>query len=40
MQGVTILAFGNGAPDIFSSIAAVAGGAEPKVELAFGTLFG
>lgn len=37
MAGVTILAFGNGAPDIFSSLAGIS---NSKPELAFGELFG
>lgn len=39
-QGVTFLAFGNGAPDIFSAIAAVGSATGGDVGLAFGALFG
>jgi solute carrier family 24 (sodium/potassium/calcium exchanger), member 6 len=37
---VTFLAFGNGAPDIFSAIAAVTSAKDGDVGLAFGALFG
>ena len=37
MAGVTILAFGNGAPDIFSSLAGIS---SSRPELVFGELFG
>ena len=37
IAGVTILAFGNGAPDIFSSLAGVG---NDRPELVFGELFG
>jgi sodium/potassium/calcium exchanger 6 len=37
MAGVTILAFGNGAPDIFSSLAGIS---NSRPELVFGELFG
>ena len=40
VQGVTFLAFGNGAPDIFSAIAAVGSSKGGDVGLAFGALFG
>lgn len=40
IQGVTFLAFGNGAPDIFSAIAAVTSAKGGDVGLAFGALFG
>jgi sodium/potassium/calcium exchanger 6 len=40
IQGVTFLAFGNGAPDIFTSMASVLGDNEPKVGLAIGGLVG
>lgn len=39
-QGVTFLAFGNGAPDIFSSIASVLSAPKPRAELALGSLLG
>lgn len=39
-KGVTFLAFGNGAPDIFSAIAAVGSAKGGDVGLAFGALFG
>lgn len=37
---MTFLAFGNGAPDIFSAIAAVGNAKGGDVGLAFGALFG
>ena len=37
MAGVTILAFGNGAPDIFTSLAGIS---NRRPELVFGELFG
>lgn len=40
IAGVTFLAFGNGAPDIFSAIAAVGSATGGDVGLAFGALFG
>ncbi|CAF2033558.1 unnamed protein product [Rotaria magnacalcarata] len=40
IAGVTFLAFGNGAPDIFSAIAAVGSAKGGDVGLAFGALFG
>ncbi|CAF0777860.1 unnamed protein product [Rotaria sp. Silwood1] len=40
IAGVTFLAFGNGAPDIFSAIAAVGSSKGGDVGLAFGALFG
>ncbi|CAF0784595.1 unnamed protein product [Adineta steineri] len=40
IAGVTFLAFGNGAPDIFSAIAAVSSAKGGDVGLAFGALFG
>ncbi|GAB1608004.1 mitochondrial sodium/calcium exchanger protein isoform X1 [Argonauta hians] len=40
IAGVTFLAFGNGAPDIFSSIAAVKNAKSGDAGLAFGALFG
>jgi len=40
IAGVTFLAFGNGAPDIFSAIAAVNSATGGDVGLAFGALFG
>lgn len=40
IAGVTFLAFGNGAPDIFSAIAAVTSAKGGDVGLAFGALFG
>lgn len=39
-QGVTFLAFGNGAPDVFSSISSVLTTPKPKADLALGDLFG
>jgi Ca2+/Na+ antiporter len=38
--GVTFLAFGNGAPDVFSAIAAVGNAKDGDAGLAFGALFG
>ena len=38
--GVTFLAFGNGAPDIFSAIAAVGNAKNGDAGLAIGALFG
>lgn len=40
VQGVTFLAFGNGAPDIFSAIAAIGNAKNGEAGLAFGALFG
>ena len=40
IAGVTLLAFGNGAPDIFSSLASVTGTTTPKPGLAIGALLG
>ena len=37
LAGVTILAFGNGAPDIFSSLAGIS---NSRPQLVFGELFG
>lgn len=39
-QGVTFLAFGNGAPDIFGAIASVLSSPRPKADLALGGLIG
>ena len=39
-QGVTLLAIGNGAPDIFSALAAFNHPDPKKSSLAFGALFG
>lgn len=39
-QGVTFLAFGNGAPDIFSAIAAIGNAKDGDAGLAIGALFG
>ena len=39
LVGVTFVAFGNGAPDIFGALAALDGG-RPEPGLAFGALFG
>ena len=39
-QGVTFLAFGNGAPDIFSAIAAIGDAKAGDAGLAIGALFG
>lgn len=40
IAGVTFLAFGNGAPDIFSAIAAIGNAKNGEAGLAFGALFG
>ena len=40
IQGVTLLAFGNGAPDVFSSLAAITNAKHGDVGLAFGALLG
>ncbi|CAF4262409.1 unnamed protein product [Rotaria sp. Silwood2] len=40
IAGVTFLAFGNGAPDIFSAVAAVGSAKSGDLGLAFGALFG
>ncbi len=40
IAGVTFLAFGNGAPDVFSAIAAVGNAKDGDAGLAFGALFG
>ncbi|CAL2042453.1 unnamed protein product [Caenorhabditis brenneri] len=40
IAGVTFLAFGNGAPDVFSSISSVLTTPKPKADLALGDLFG
>ncbi len=40
IQGVTFMAFGNGAPDIFSSLASVLSTSQPKAGLAIGALVG
>ena len=40
MHGVTFLAFGNGAPDLFSAIAALSETDEGDAGLAVGGLFG
>ena len=39
-HGVTLLAFGNGAPDIFSALAAINQPHAQRASLAFGALFG
>ena len=39
-KGVTFLAFGNGAPDIFSAIAAIGNAKNGDTGLAFGALLG
>lgn len=39
-QGVTFMAFGNGAADIFAAMASVLGSGQPKVGLAVGGLVG
>lgn len=39
-QGVTFLAFGNGAPDVFGSIASVITSPKPKADLAIGDILG
>ncbi|PAV57265.1 hypothetical protein WR25_04691 isoform H [Diploscapter pachys] len=40
IAGVTFLAFGNGAPDVFGSIASVLSAEKPKADLALGDLLG
>ncbi|CAI5453636.1 unnamed protein product [Caenorhabditis angaria] len=40
IAGVTFLAFGNGAPDVFGSIASILTTPTPKADLALGDLFG
>ncbi len=40
IAGVTLLAFGNGAPDIFSAISAINQPDDEKASLAVGALFG
>ncbi|CAI4229079.1 unnamed protein product [Auanema sp. JU1783] len=40
IAGVTFLAFGNGAPDVFSSIASVLSTSKPQANLALGELLG
>ena len=40
IAGVTFLAFGNGAPDVFSAIAAISNAKDGDAGLAFGALFG
>jgi len=40
IHGVTFLAFGNGAPDIFSAIAAIGNAKNGDAGLAIGALFG
>ncbi|CAD5210430.1 unnamed protein product [Bursaphelenchus okinawaensis] len=40
VAGVTLVAFGNGAPDIFSAIASAVSDESPKAGLAFGQLLG
>ncbi|CCD64393.1 Sodium/calcium exchanger membrane region domain-containing protein [Caenorhabditis elegans] len=40
IAGVTFLAFGNGAPDVFGSISSVLSTPKPKAALALGDLFG
>ncbi|CAD6199662.1 unnamed protein product [Caenorhabditis auriculariae] len=40
VAGVTLMAFGNGAPDVFGSIASVLNSPQPKADLALGQLFG
>ncbi|GMS83929.1 hypothetical protein PENTCL1PPCAC_6104 [Pristionchus entomophagus] len=40
VAGVTFLAFGNGAPDIFGAIASVLSSPQPKADLALGGLIG
>ena len=39
-EGVTFLAFGNGAPDVFSAIAAIGSAKAGDAGLAIGALFG
>ncbi|CAB3397030.1 unnamed protein product [Caenorhabditis bovis] len=40
IAGVTFLAFGNGAPDVFGSIASVIASPKPKADLAIGDILG
>ena len=40
VAGVTLLAFGNGAPDIFSAYAAISQPDDKRASLAIGALFG
>ncbi|EFP09447.1 CRE-NCX-6 protein [Caenorhabditis remanei] len=40
VAGVTFMAFGNGAPDVFGAIASVLSSPTPKADLALGELFG
>ena len=40
LAGITLMAFGNGAPDIFSTIASVLNTKRPKAGLAVGDLLG
>ncbi|KAI6171737.1 CBN-NCX-6 protein [Aphelenchoides besseyi] len=40
VAGVTLIAFGNGSPDIFAAIASVVSDEKPKAGLAFGQLLG
>ncbi|GMT23218.1 hypothetical protein PFISCL1PPCAC_14515, partial [Pristionchus fissidentatus] len=40
MAGVTFMAFGNGAPDVFSSLASVVSSPQPRADLALGTVLG
>ena len=40
LSGVTLLAFGGGAPDIFASLSAASGGEIEGVEMGISTLLG
>ena len=40
LHGVTFLAFGNGAPDVFSAVAAIGNAKAGDAGLAIGALFG
>ncbi|GMR45846.1 hypothetical protein PMAYCL1PPCAC_16041, partial [Pristionchus mayeri] len=40
LAGVTFLAFGNGAPDVFTSLASVVSSPQPRADLALGGIMG